>query len=318
MSRIFITGDTHGNFDIHKLSSKRFDTNSLTKEDYVIICGDFGLIWSPEGYGGFKESEYWLDWLEDKPFTTLFVDGNHENFDLLDAFPTETWNGGKVHRIRTSVIHLTRGQIFTLDDKTFFTMGGALSCDKAHRQEGTSWWPQEVPNMTERAEAIESLEHHNWKVDYVLTHCAPTEALDVVLHYNDMHPDDEYCVWLQEIAGKLDFKLWFFGHYHTDKAVKSKYWALYDCFFDLQNDRLISNASDDALKIVLDGKLFHPDSASDWELCCEKIEEGGEVIIHRNMKYSYIHKDLRFAGQNSAVLEFGDSCFINVWQDLFD
>lgn len=49
---------------------------TMTKQDYVIICGDFGGVWD-----GSKREKYWLDWLEDKPFTTLFVSGNHENYN---------------------------------------------------------------------------------------------------------------------------------------------------------------------------------------------------------------------------------------------
>ncbi|WP_260504042.1 hypothetical protein [Paenibacillus illinoisensis] len=73
----------------------------MTKDDYVIIVGDFGLIWD-----GSNEDRYWLKWLDKtKSFTTLFLDGNHENFDLLEQYPVENWNGGKVHRINKSVIH---------------------------------------------------------------------------------------------------------------------------------------------------------------------------------------------------------------------
>ena len=53
-----------------------------------------------------------MDWLEDRPFTTLFCEGNHENFDRLYSYPVEKWNGGNVHKIRPSVIHLMRGQVF--------------------------------------------------------------------------------------------------------------------------------------------------------------------------------------------------------------
>ena len=83
MSRVFITGDLHGNIDIKKLNSKNFpEGNSLTKEDYVIICGDFGLVWNNSA-----EELYWRKWLDEKPWTTLFVDGNHENFNLLNDYP---------------------------------------------------------------------------------------------------------------------------------------------------------------------------------------------------------------------------------------
>ena len=95
MSEIFITGDTHMPIDKEKLTARIFDHTGKTKNDYVIICGDFGGVWDYRGES--REEKYWLDWLENKPFTTLFVDGNHECFPRLNAYPVEEWNGGKVH-----------------------------------------------------------------------------------------------------------------------------------------------------------------------------------------------------------------------------
>lgn len=115
---IFITGDTHGDFT--RFSSENFpEQKDMTKEDFVIICGDFGGVWD-----GSRRERYWLDWLEDKPFTTLFVSGNHENYDLLAGYPVEHWHGGKVQPIRASLLHLTRGQFFQIGGKRIFTMGG--------------------------------------------------------------------------------------------------------------------------------------------------------------------------------------------------
>lgn len=77
---IYITGDCHGNFE-------RFNTDifpeqlEMNKEDYVIICGDFGGIWDKSGDS--KKEAMILNQLECKSYTTLFVDGNHENFDRL-------------------------------------------------------------------------------------------------------------------------------------------------------------------------------------------------------------------------------------------
>ena len=40
---IFITGDTHGDW-INRLRTKVFpEQKEMTKDDYVIICGDFGI-----------------------------------------------------------------------------------------------------------------------------------------------------------------------------------------------------------------------------------------------------------------------------------
>ncbi len=64
---LFITGDTHGDF--RRFSADIFpEQKEMTKDDYVIVCGDFGL-WHDT-----KEERYWLSWLDEKPFTTLFVE----------------------------------------------------------------------------------------------------------------------------------------------------------------------------------------------------------------------------------------------------
>ena len=94
---IYITGDCHGNFE--RFNPSIFpEQNEMTKEDYVIICGDFGGVWHRDEES--KEETMVLDWLDSRPFTTLFVCGNHENFDRLYQYPIEDWHGGKVHKIR--------------------------------------------------------------------------------------------------------------------------------------------------------------------------------------------------------------------------
>ena len=123
---IYVTGDCHADFT--RFNTKIFpEQYEMTKDDYVIICGDFGGVWNR--FEENKHEKHWMDWLEDRPFTTLFCEGNHENFDRLYSYPVEKWNGGNVHKIRPSVIHLMRGQIFQLCDRKFFVFGGAKSHD---------------------------------------------------------------------------------------------------------------------------------------------------------------------------------------------
>ena len=110
---IFITGDTHGDWK-NRFKSECFPIGqSLNRSDYVIVCGDF-VYWHDTDIERNN-----LDWLESQPWTTLFVDGNHSNFDRLKKLPVEEWNGGKVHKIRPHIIHLMRGQVFTIDGKKF-------------------------------------------------------------------------------------------------------------------------------------------------------------------------------------------------------
>ena len=179
---IYITGDTHGDW-MSRLNVHAFpEQKEMTKNDYVIICGDFG-IWNDT-----KQERYNLDWLEDKPFTTLFVDGNHENMDRLYAMSVLEWHGGKVHFIRPSVIHLMRGQVFNIEGKTFWTFGGASSHDirdgileiddprlrkwrydynKMYRVNHISWWKEELPSETEMEEGRKNLENINNKANFM-------------------------------------------------------------------------------------------------------------------------------------------------------
>lgn len=228
--KIFVTGDIHGDHDIRKLSSSRFNKNNelnLTKNDYLIICGDFGLLWYKEGSEYDKRDRYWLDWLEEKPWTTLFVDGNHENFPRLNSHQVAQWNGGKIHEIRESIYHLMRGQVFNLHGKKFFTMGGAASHDIEYRTEGKSWWREEIPSFCEREEAFANLSAHNWNVDYVITHEAPTSVGNRLIRTLD-RSTDEYADWLENIANKLEFEQWFHGHHHRDiELFDGKFQCMY-------------------------------------------------------------------------------------------
>ena len=95
----------------------------LTQDDYIIICGDFGLCWAKD-----KTFEYHCKNFAEKPYTILWVQGYHENYDMIGEYPVEEWHGGKVrHIIRDKVILLERGQVFEIDGKTFFAFGGASS-----------------------------------------------------------------------------------------------------------------------------------------------------------------------------------------------
>ena len=45
MGRIYVTGDIHSEPD--RFNMENFpEQKELTRDDYMIICGDFGLVWS--------------------------------------------------------------------------------------------------------------------------------------------------------------------------------------------------------------------------------------------------------------------------------
>ena len=230
---IYVTGDTHGDYDIEKI--KNFLNlpigRLMTKDDYLIVLGDFGALfygepapgtewyYKLEANGLLDDDKKTLQFWKDCPWTTLFIDGNHENHDLLDAYPVKEWHGGKVHYLADNVIHLMRGQVFEIEGSTFFTMGGAESTDKWHRTEGESWWAREMPSNEEYNEAIENLEKYNFKVDYILTHCAPEAYVSAFMRYVYDRKRNQlsnfFCHLL--IDFHIDFEGWYFGHYHCDE-----------------------------------------------------------------------------------------------------
>lgn len=224
MGDVFITGDMHGWNDYYpKLSHYNFPDDKMTRDDYLIICGDFGGIWSMDENDP-DELEL-LRLLSGKKYTILFCDGNHENFQRLYKFPVIDWNGGKVHKIADNIYHLMRGEIYDINGKTYFVMGGAASTDKEFRIEGVSWWKEEIPNKKERKYAEKNLRAHNKKVDYIITHTAPSNVIRIM---GREYRIDEYTNWLQKIADSVVFDKWYFGHFHTDAVVDNEFQALYD------------------------------------------------------------------------------------------
>ena len=218
---IYVTGDLHG--DQSRLVYSKWE-KELTKEDYLIVCGDFGFIFEND----YSENRF-LDDLKKRPYTILFVDGNHENFNAIFQYPVEIWNGGKAHKIRNNIFHLMRGQIFEIEGKTFFTMGGAGSIDKYMRQADVSWWCQELPTNEEYEEAIANLKRANMKVDYVITHTMPKE---MILRYGKLPAphDIELTGFLEWVMYEVDFKHWYCGHWHDDKDLADNFTIL---FFDV-------------------------------------------------------------------------------------
>lgn len=241
---IFVTGDTHGNA-MHRLSMCAFPEQkemNADKESFVIVCGDFGCVWS-----GSRAEDYQLDWLNDKPFKTLFVDGNHENYDLLKTYQIKEWHGGQVQFIRPNVVHLMRGEIYEIEGKTFFVFGGARSHDirdgvleigdsrikkwskdytKLFRVNHVSWWEEEMPSDDEMRHGIENLNRVGNKADFIITHCCASSTQALMSH--GAYTPDELTNYLENIRQNTNFKRWFFGHYHDNKMINSEEILLYD------------------------------------------------------------------------------------------
>ena len=139
---VYLTGDTHGELDRFKEGELR----RAGKGDFVVVLGDFGFVWD-----GSKAEQKNLDWLRKRPYTILFLDGSHENYDLLEQYPTEERFGGLVQPLGGNVYHVCRGSVLELEGKKYLCFGGAESPDKEEREVHVNWWPQEMPSDEEYA-----------------------------------------------------------------------------------------------------------------------------------------------------------------------
>lgn len=244
---IYITGDIHGN--VTRFSVENFyEQKEMNKNDTVIILGDFGLVWNKDGED--KNEKNWLDWLESKPFTTVFVDGNHENFKRLYTYPIKKWHDGRVHEIRPHVLHLMRGEIFDIEGLSFFTFGGASSHDiqdgilefdgwreKAkeldkygkymYRVKDLSWWKEELPTEEEMQHGLETLKRHDNKVDFLLTHSPSTSEL-TLMGGKGLYEPDILTDYLEKIKAECDYKKHLFGHMHVNRAINEMDICLYE------------------------------------------------------------------------------------------
>ena len=255
---IYITGDTHGDFTRFSNKKLRKQGMELTEEDYVIVCGDFGLCWAKNATFDYDCKNF-----AEKRYTILWVQGNHENYDMIAEYPIEKWHGGNVrHIVRDKVILLERGQVFELEGKKFFTFGGASShdvqggildrndCDFDYERRKAidsdlpfrivheSWWKEELPSVEEMEEGRRNLAEHDFCVDYVITHCCATEVQNGL----DRGPGhvlipDVLTDYLQEIEERLQYKHWYFGHYHMDVNVDNKHTLLYHGLVELDEDK---------------------------------------------------------------------------------
>lgn len=248
---VYVTGDIHGNPSRLNTDSffeqKEFSGNK--DENMVIILGDFGLIWNREEES--KQEKWWLDWLEEKPFTTVFVDGNHDNMPRLNEYPVRTWNGGKVHEIRPHVLHLMRGEVFNIEGKKFFAFGGASSHDISdgiidyndedwkeqakelecqgkymYRVKGLTWWEEELPNKEEINNGIENLKKNNNQVDFIITH-SPSASILAVLG-RGIYKQDILTKYLENIRLNIEYGIHLMGHMHMNRNLNDKDILLYE------------------------------------------------------------------------------------------
>lgn len=161
---VLLAGDTHGNSGaLEELFLEANASGALA----ILQLGDFGYGWSRDDEGNDEFSALAAQYVATYGVPLYWIDGNHENFDELLALPVDPTTG--LREVAPGVFHIPRGEVATFGDTTFMGFGGAYSVDKAYRQPGYSWWPQE----TVTDEDVERALQNAGRAQVFLSHDAP-------------------------------------------------------------------------------------------------------------------------------------------------
>ncbi len=213
---IYVTGDTHG--DIKRFRKR--ELKKLTTKDYLIVCGDFGFLWDES-----EDEKEKLNFLKSQKYTILFVDGTHENFDILESFPTIDFKGGKATKIADNIYHLQRGEIFNISGKFIFTFGGGVSSDLNQIMDSGSWFERELPTVEEMQHAVVNLKNYNCEVDYIISHETSATYKHKIWRNCTTNPVNDF---LEHLIGEIRYEKWFFGNLHVDFAVDDNAFAVFE------------------------------------------------------------------------------------------
>ena len=214
---IYATGDLHG--DITRFREK--DIKRLRKNDYLIICGDFGFLWD----GSDREKKL-LRWIGKRRYSVLFVEGVHDNLYLLSKYPEEEWNGGRTRVISGRLRQLCRGSVFNIDGRRIFAFGGGETPSAEMIDISVGWQEEMLPAKNDLETARRNLASCDCSVDYIVTHqCSRKMKKLLTMEENEANILDTF---FDEIREQCRYNTWVFGSYHIDRVIPPSEIALFE------------------------------------------------------------------------------------------
>ena len=226
---IYITGDTHGGFS--HIEEFCMD-NETTKDDIIIILGDVGInYYSVEMDIKLKRQ------LSELPITLFCIHGNHEiRPENIPTYEESEYLGGlvSIEPDFPNLIFAKDGEIYDFDGNRCIVIGGAYSPDKHLRKKG-EWWEDEQPSEWIKNQVEKRLQLEEWEVDMVLSHTCPFKYRPTETFTNDIPQrqiDTSTEEWLDTIEDRLNYSIWFCGHFHIEKDI-GKMQFMYTSIMDL-------------------------------------------------------------------------------------
>lgn len=234
-ARFFITGDKHRNFD----SVKQFcDDMCTTRSDVLIVLGDAGFNY----YDDQRDDEL-KEEISSLNLILFCLQGNKEcRPENVGTYGIKNFCGGKVYYEPKypTILFAIDGEIYTFEGKKYMVVGGAHSVDKNKcLQRNLPYWFDETPSEETKRKVEERLSKENNKIYGMLTHTCPIDYMPTEVFLSTMqnalsrrNPNNDKSakpfkadidrsteIWLGELKDKLEFEVWFCGHYHVDKKL---------------------------------------------------------------------------------------------------
>lgn len=215
---IYVTGDMHGELEV--FSERKL--GQIKKNDTLIVTGDFGFLWNDS-----KEEQKNLKKLGKKKYNILFVEGAHENLELIKQHEEVDFCGGKAYRIADNIYCLKRGDIYTVESRRIFALGGGLPPFEDQGEEN----PPSMPDDDELNRAVENLQAHHREVDIIITHEAPASVkklIDRRAAINDLN------IFLDTVLHNTRYGRWFFGSLHQDRAISENLICVFEDVYGIK------------------------------------------------------------------------------------
>ena len=205
--KTLIIGDVHGNWR----AAAQTISEALEQDgpfDQVIQVGDMGFA-----YPGVQPWDEDFDIPEKR-----WIDGNHENFDMLFARDEQNFGYDPYHvlwpkywkQFLEEWRYIPRG---TVEEGVLY-IGGAKTPPWADRQRGINWWPEEDISYEDEEKTLDAIESYDGDIHTVISHDCPTAfVMESVLQGEEYHDGNRK--FLEHLRRRIEPERWFFGHYHA-------------------------------------------------------------------------------------------------------
>jgi predicted phosphodiesterase len=210
---ICAVGDIHGLMDRMYADVLAFEEHLGRRFDWVLHVGDFG-IWPDPGrvdratrkHGEAGDFADWLHARRPAPRRTVFIKGNHEDFDWLESQAS--------NEILPNLFYLPNGWTMDLVDEAsgIVRVGGVGGCYGPSDYASQSRQLKGYDRRHYTRDEVERLSARD-RIDIVLTHDAPA-GVNFPRH-NRGRGFVSRAEGLDTMIARLSPRVCFFGHHHT-------------------------------------------------------------------------------------------------------